>query len=420
MILETLKNAVVSESDLRNDVVEHFKRNAVIDENLEDFMSEAESCKSQSSEQEAVDMDENAIGDDVKESQSIDEKLLKDKESFAYKLRRLRAQLFEENGNGSMSSPSIEKYEKMVKKFVSKFKNYKMPKGVRLLKYEVDLWEKKVIDTKEALASDVNEVKDGSTATTRASELSEEVNAVVTGIKSNPSVSLASSPGSITCSHCGSIRNPESGVEMHDGQVHEGSRRLDDSNEGLKRLIEVEVRRQIWPEEKSADGRKISNAEYVGKLDLPDVPDEDIVMKHTTSPAKVTNSEIEERLKRLKYDDVGNDVNGEVKAKGFGKFVQFKNTQGSQVKNAVDASKNNPEGNVMMKEIIDVDQKCRDDFNTWYWNRVNLKEGKKLVSKGISTCDSSVHELFTRGSTEKCCNNYCKYVGNSSESVILG
>ena len=258
----------------------------------------------------------------------------------------------------------------MVKKFVSKFKNYKMPTGVRLLKYEVDLWNKKVVDTKEALASDVNEVKNGSTATTRASELSEEVDAVVTGIKDNASVSLSSS-GSVTCSHCGSVRNSECGVEMHDGQVHEGSRRLDDPNEGLKRLIEVEVRRQIWPEEKSADGRKISNAEYVGKLDLPDVPDEDIVMKHTTSPAKVTNSEIEERLKRLKYDDVGNDVNGEVKARGFDKFVQFKTTQESQIKNAVDACISNLAGNVVTEESQEVDQKCRDDFNTWYWNRVS-------------------------------------------------
>ena len=84
---------------------------------------------------------------------------MKDKESFAYKLRKLRAQLFEENGNGSMSSSSVEKYQKMVKKFITKFKNYKMHKGVRLLNYEVDLWKKKISDTKEALASDVKEVK---------------------------------------------------------------------------------------------------------------------------------------------------------------------------------------------------------------------------------------------------------------------
>ena len=84
---------------------------------------------------------------------------MKDKESFAYMLRKLRAQLFEENGNGSMSSSSVEKYQKMVKKFIMKFKNYKMSKGVRLLNYEVDPWEKKISDTKEALASDVKEVK---------------------------------------------------------------------------------------------------------------------------------------------------------------------------------------------------------------------------------------------------------------------
>ena len=274
--LETLRNSVVPEVDLRNDVVEQSKRNAAegtgedTDENLEESMSESESCKSPSAREE------DAVDDDVKESGDIDEKLLKDKESFAYKLRRLRAQLFEENGNGSMSSPSIEKYEKMVKKFVTKFKNYKMPTGVRLLKYEVDLWNKKVVDTKEALASGVKEVENGSTATTRTSELSEEVDAVVTGIKDNASVSLSSS-GSVTCSHCGYVRNSESGVEMHDSQVHEGSRRSDDPNEGLRKLIEVEVRRQIWPQEQSANAKKISNAEDVVKLDLPDVPDESII-----------------------------------------------------------------------------------------------------------------------------------------------
>ena len=70
-----------------------------------------------------------------------------------------------------------------------------IPKGVRLLNYEVDLWEKKRSDTKEALASDVKEVKNGSTVTNSASELPKEVNAVVKGINSNASVFLASSPG---------------------------------------------------------------------------------------------------------------------------------------------------------------------------------------------------------------------------------
>ena len=70
----------------------------------------------------------------------------------------------------------------MVKKFVTKFKSHKIPKSIRLLKYEVDLWQKKVSSTKEALASDVKEVKNGSTATTKATELSEEIDAVVTGI----------------------------------------------------------------------------------------------------------------------------------------------------------------------------------------------------------------------------------------------
>ena len=126
--LETLRNSVVPEDDLRNDVVEQSNKDAEgVSEFHEGTLSEDESCKSPSARQE------DAIDDDVKESEVIDEKLLKDKESFAYKLRKLRAQLFEENGNGSMNSSSIERYEKMVKKFVKKFKNYKMPKSVRLL-----------------------------------------------------------------------------------------------------------------------------------------------------------------------------------------------------------------------------------------------------------------------------------------------
>ena len=57
----------------------------------------------------------------------------------------------------------------------------------------------------------------------------------------------------------------------------------------------------------------------------------------------------------MKYDDVGNDVNGEVKARGFDKFVQFKTTQESQVKNAVDVGKSNLEGNVVTEESQEVD-----------------------------------------------------------------
>ena len=154
-----------------------------------------------------------------------------------------------------------------------------MPKSVRLLKYEVDLWEKKIIDTKEALASDVIEVKNGCAATTRASELAEKVNALATGTKSNAYVSLASSPGSITCFSCGSIRNAGNEVEMHDAQVHESSNKSDGSNDHLKKLIEVEVRKQIWPKERSVDGKRISIVEDVGQLFLPDVPDDDIVKK---------------------------------------------------------------------------------------------------------------------------------------------
>ena len=141
---------------------------------------------------------------------------------------------------------------------------------------------KKVIDTKEALASDVKEVKNGSTATTRTSELSEEVDAVVTGIKSNASVSLASSSGSLTCSQCGSVRNAVNTVEEHPTQTHESSSKPDGSDEDRKRQIEEEVRRQIWPKQWIINGKKFSrveDAEYVGKLNLPDVPDEDIVKK---------------------------------------------------------------------------------------------------------------------------------------------
>ena len=42
----------------------------------------------------------------------------------------------------------------------------------------------------------------------------------------------------------------------------------------------------------------------MGELYLPDVPDDDIVKKYTAVPAKVTDSEIEQRLKSLRYDDV--------------------------------------------------------------------------------------------------------------------
>ena len=106
------------------------------------------------------------------------------------------------------------------------------------------------------------------------------------------------------------------------------------------------MRRQLWPNQQSADVMKISNVKNVEKLYLPDVPDDDIAKKYTASPAKVTNSEIEERLKRLKYVDAENDVNDQVKAKDFDKIVRFKTPRSHQVKNAVDAVKCNPEGNV--------------------------------------------------------------------------
>merc|ERR1711915_1074380 len=93
-----------------------------------------------------------------------------------------------------------------------------------------------------------------------------------------------------------------------------------------------------------------------------------------------------------------------------------------QVKSAVDAGKSNPEGNVVTEEDLEVDQRFTEDFNRWYWKLQEEKEkrGKKLVSRGIGTSDSSINELFTRGSFRKYNDNYHKYVGNSSESVILG
>ena len=178
------------------------------------------------------------------------------------------------------------------------------------------------------------------------------------------------------------------------------------------------MRRQIWPKHLIIKGEKFSRVEDAEKLQLPDVSDEDIIKKYTESPAKATDSEIEVRLKRLKDGDAEN-VNDEVKAKGLDKIVQFKTTPQSKIKDAVDAGKSNPEGNIMMKDL-EIDQKCRDDFNTWYWNRVKLKEGKKFVSKSIGTCEGSNNEPFTRSSPERCCNNNCKIVGNSSESVIFG
>ena len=110
------------------------KPGEVIEENLIYSLSESES----NMEEDVARGDENEENN-VKKTEDVDSKLLRDKEAFAYKLRRLRAQLFEENGNRSMSSSSVEIYENMVKKFVTKFKHYRMPEGVRLLKYEVQL-----------------------------------------------------------------------------------------------------------------------------------------------------------------------------------------------------------------------------------------------------------------------------------------
>ena len=58
-------------------------------------------------------MDENVVDVDVKDSDSLCEKLLKDKESFTYKLRRQLNSLGELRYE-NMSSSSVEKYEKIV------------------------------------------------------------------------------------------------------------------------------------------------------------------------------------------------------------------------------------------------------------------------------------------------------------------
>ena len=112
-------------------------------------------------------------------------------------------------------------------------------------------------------------------------------------------------------------------MEVHNAQVHDDSNRFRDSNVDWRKQIEEEVRRQIWPNNQSADARKISNVENVETLNLPDVPDDDIVKRHTALPAKATNSEIEERLNSLKHGDAG-DVNDKVKTKDFDKIMQFK------------------------------------------------------------------------------------------------
>ena len=63
------------------------------------------------------------LGNGLESKLTLDIKLLKYKESFAYKLRKLRDLLFQENVNGSMSSSSTKRYERIVQKFLMKFKN---------------------------------------------------------------------------------------------------------------------------------------------------------------------------------------------------------------------------------------------------------------------------------------------------------
>ena len=86
----------------------------------------------------------------------------------------------------------------------------------------------------------------------------------------------------------------------------------------------------------------------------------------------------------------------------------------SQVKDAVDACKSN----FMSKEALELDQKCAQDFNAWYWAQQKLKEGKKYVSKAVGTCDSSINELVTKNSFEKFNNIYNKK-DNGSETILV-
>ena len=76
-------------------------------------------------------------------------------------------------------------------------------------------------------------------------------------------------------------------------QVHDDPGIFRNSIVDWRKQIEEEVRRQIWPDQSLANDKKISNMVNVGGLNLPDVPDDDIVKKYTTAPAKATNSDIE-------------------------------------------------------------------------------------------------------------------------------
>ena len=118
---------------------------------------------------------------------------------------------------------------------------------------------KKVIDTKESLASYVKEDRSGSIKTTEELDSSEERSSVVAGTILPLLVMLSLLPAPIV------VLLTRNGVELHEVRDHEGPRKSDDPNEDLKWLIEVEVRRQIWPNHQSTDEKKILNVENVGK-----------------------------------------------------------------------------------------------------------------------------------------------------------
>ena len=70
----------------------------------------------------------------------------------------------------------------------------------------------------------------------------------------------------------------------------------------------------------------------MGKLNLPDFPDDGIVRKYTAAPAKATDSAIEERLNCLKYGDTDAKkfmMRDQVRVKNPDGIVQFKTTRKS-------------------------------------------------------------------------------------------
>ena len=98
------------------------------------------------------------LGNGLESKLSLDIKLLKYKESFAYKLRKLRDLLFQENVNGSMSSEQFV-YRKIWKNCAKvRHEIQELKKALKCkVDYQVGQLEKKMLQTKEVLHSHVNE-----------------------------------------------------------------------------------------------------------------------------------------------------------------------------------------------------------------------------------------------------------------------